>query len=110
LAELNCARLAICSNHVAALPIDKHDRRLIVIESTSPLPTKRHLEMVGSILRSPAAVASVWEYLRTLSLDGFNPFERAPDSAIKRAIVETSTPDADTRAEEMMASSSVRFI
>lgn len=102
--EKNCARLAICSNHVAALPIDKHDRRLIVLESTNPLPTKEHLEAVGGILRSPVAVASVWEHLRTLSLDGFNPFERAPYSSIKRAIIETSTPDADTRAEEMLAS------
>jgi primase-polymerase (primpol)-like protein len=99
--EYNCCRWLMFSQHYDALPFENNDRRVIVVSN----PTKRqspeyYAELYGR-LKDEKFIASVWEYLRTLDISGFNPGRPAPLSEAKRFALETMGSDVDFAAEEL---------
>nr|WP_297388227.1 DUF5906 domain-containing protein [uncultured Roseateles sp.] len=101
--EQNCCRWLIFSNHLDALPFDNNDRRVIVIENPSQRASEAYYAGLYGLLDHPQFIASVWELLRTLSLDGFNPGAPAPLNAVKARAMRAMTPSIDKALHEFAA-------
>lgn len=93
--EKNCCRWLMFSNHPDALPFDNSDRRIIVIENPSECATADWYARLHDDMDDQAFIASVYHYLATLNLSGFNPHEHAPMSAAKAKALASLVTDAE---------------
>ncbi len=103
LVEQNCGRWLIFSNHLDALPFDNNDRRLIVIQNPSERQNADYYRTLYGVLKRPEFAASLFEYLRTLPLDGFNAGEPAPMNAAKAAALGVMLSPTDRAALAFIA-------
>lgn len=101
--EKNCCRWLFFSNHHDALPFDNNDRRLIVIDNPVERRDEAYYTTLYGLLKEPLFIASVREYLATLSLEGFNPGRPAPMSLAKARALEAMTPGIDRAVREFKA-------
>lgn len=104
--EYNCCRWLMFSNHADALPLDKVDRRVEVVDNPDWYQPPEYYARIYPLLHDAQFVASVRYYLETLSLAGFNAGERASASEAKRKAIEAVTSDADLAVEELQAAHS----
>jgi len=82
--ETNACRWLMFSNHPDALPFENNDRRIIVIENPTHRASAEWYAYLHGLIENPAFIASVQQYLMTLSLQGFSPHEPAPINEAKR--------------------------
>jgi hypothetical protein len=102
--EFCLTRWLMFSNHVAALPVDAEDRRLVVIENPGPVRPSDYYVKLYRMRDDAAFIASVREALRRRDISCFNPGEHAPMSDAKRETVEATTGALDAAAREIVES------
>jgi hypothetical protein len=93
--EFNCARWLMLSQHFDALPLERADRRVVVITNPTerrPVEYYRHLY---SLLECPEFIDAVAFWLARRDLTGFNPSEPAPLTDAKRKAIEASMSDIE---------------
>lgn len=104
--EFNCARWLMLSQHLDALPLEKHDRRIIVVSN----PTERHppdyYRKLYALLDDSHFVAAVAQYLARRDLSGFNACEPAPLTDTKRSAVDACASDIERALVELREGSS----
>jgi primase-polymerase (primpol)-like protein len=85
--EHNCLRWLLFSNHLDALPLDGMDRRVRVIRNPETPRSPETYTKLYAALSDCRFIASVYEYLRTYSIEGFNAGEIAPLNSAKADII-----------------------
>jgi len=90
------------SNHLAALPIDKTDRRIYVARCTNVVPSAAYFDDVYAALADANVLRSVYEYLRTLDLRGFQILGRAPETGTKHEMVRHNTMSYELLLQELI--------
>lgn len=85
--EYNCLRWLLFSNHYDALPLDSMDRRVIVIRNPETPRTPETYTRLYAALSDMRFIASVFEYLRTYSLEGFSAGTMAPLNEAKALVI-----------------------
>lgn len=93
--EYNCLRWLMFTNHLDALPLDETDRRVFIIENPAYAQSPAYYKGLYGLLGDPLFVASVWEYLRTLDLGGYDPGMRATMNSIKAKSIDNMLSDLD---------------
>jgi hypothetical protein len=101
--EVNCCRWLMLSNFEDALPFDNADRRVIVIANPTDRQSADYYAALYARLNDAAFLASVWEYLATLDLEGFNPGAHAPLNAAKITAIESMASELDRIVSEFAA-------
>jgi hypothetical protein len=100
--EKLCARFLMLSNREDALPLDESDRRVYAVGcADQPRSPAYYAELYGR-LTDPAFIASVWLYLKSRDLSGFNPGMRAPMNAMKSQLIESGRTDEQQDAVEFV--------
>jgi hypothetical protein len=85
--QRNCARWLMLSNHEDALPLDRLDRRCVVIRNPDKPRDADYYSRIYAAIHNPRFIGAVWEYLRTLDISDFNAQRPAALSASKRAVI-----------------------
>ncbi|MDE2097496.1 MAG: bifunctional DNA primase/polymerase [Patescibacteria group bacterium] len=86
--------LTATSNYADAAPIDENDRRWGVYElPTDPITADEIEEIIVGYFNGPRARPTLTYYFREMSLAGFNPNMRPPDTASKREMIEAALPE-----------------
>jgi len=91
--EFNCTRFLMFSNHDAALPLAENDRRVIVIENPTKPREPSYYRALYALLDDPLFIASVARALAEVDISTFDPGERAPMTAAKRAVITAGRSD-----------------
>lgn len=99
--EFNCARWLMFSQHLDALPLEKNDRRIIVISNPTERRTPDYYRRLYALLDDAAFVAAVAQYLGQRDLSGFNPSEPAPLTVTKREAIEACASDVERALIEL---------
>lgn len=100
--EHNAARWLIFSNHTGALPLDEKDRRFwVVSHEAQPRETSYYVKLYG-LLRNPAFIASVREFLLQRDISHFDPGQRPPMNDAKEALVEFSRSEDDVACRALV--------
>ena len=94
--EFNAARWIFASNHWHAIPIDRLDRRFIVIANPTTKPPREHLARFHAANASPEFIGAVQHCLATLDLSGFSSHAEAPMTGAKQRALEAVTNDEAT--------------
>lgn len=108
--EFNCARWLMLSQHYDALPLERADRRVIVITNPSerrPVDYYRHLY---ALLDDPGFAEAVGVWLRQRDITGFNPSEPAPLTEAKRRAIEASMSDIERALIALRDSTTARLM
>jgi hypothetical protein len=79
------------SNHLAAIPLDKTDRRIYVVECTRTLQDKAYFDRIYDALADKSTLRALYQALLAVPLDDFQIEGRAPDTAMKLALVKSNT-------------------
>lgn len=82
--EYNCMRWLFFSNHADALPFDRNDRRINVVENPNVRQSAEYYAWIYSFVYNERFISAVWAHLMALDLSGFNPGEHAAMNAAKR--------------------------
>ncbi len=90
------------SNHLAALPLDKTDRRIYVARCTDVIPSAAYFDDAYAALKEADVLRSIYEHLRTLDLRGFQILGRAPETEVKREMVRHNTMSYDLLLQEFV--------
>lgn len=99
--EFNATRWLMFSNHENALPLDRFDRRVYVIENPDVARSEAYYAGLYALAEDAAFVASVREALRARDIGKFNPGMVAPLTKAKRKIIEASMTDAETEMADV---------
>ena len=93
---LNVANVCASTNHMAALPIEKGDRRYMMIECCdAPIAErKRHMRAFHQWL-GEAGHAGIAAFFDERDLSHFRPESEAPDTRLKALVMEASMTDFD---------------
>lgn len=108
--EYNCARWLMLSQHYDALPLERADRRVIVITNPperKPVEYYRHLY---SLLDDADFINAVAQYLATRNIEGFNPSEPAPLTESKQKAIEASMSDVERALIELRNGTRARLM
>jgi hypothetical protein len=101
--EFNVARWLMFSNNEAAIPLDRFDRRVVVVRNPdAPRPTTYYAGLYA-LARDPAFIASVRESLRLRDISRFQVGMHAPLTAAKQAVIDASASEADLIMRELAA-------
>lgn len=95
----NRVNLMAFSNHSDALPVEKDDRRWLIIESRAEPRGKDYYARLWSHIDNDASVAAVKHFLETREVR-LNPKARAPATTSKADMIEQSRADAEAIALE----------
>lgn len=92
----NMANVCASTNHMQALPIEKGDRRWMLIQCREAAPGERrdHMRKFHEWLGA-AGHGGIAHWLASRNLDHFNPKNEAPMTKLKRVVVEASKTDLD---------------
>lgn len=101
--EKNACRWLMFSNHFDALPFSNEDRRAIVILNPDKPKPPSYYKRLYKLLDNQQFIGSVRKYLETLSLEGFNPGERAPMNEAKRQSINDMMGDMERAAHDFKA-------
>jgi len=85
--QYNCARWLMLSNHEDAIPLDKMDRRCVVIRNPDKPRDAEYYTRIYAAIHDPKFIGAVWEYLRTLDISGFNAQKPAALTESKRSVI-----------------------
>ncbi len=93
--EYNCMRWLMFSNHMDALPLDSMDRRIEVIRNPDVRREPSVYQSLYTLIHDYRFIASVYHYLHTLDLTGFDSGAVAQMSEIKQQAIDAtiSTPE-----------------
>lgn len=97
-----CATYIICTNHADALPIPPHDRRFGVVANGRPQSSAYWAEL-REWMAEDANVAAFGEWLRTVNLEGYNPYEAPRTTEAKEQMVDASRSDLDQAYDIVLA-------
>jgi hypothetical protein len=98
--EYNCMRWLMFSNHLDALPLDSMDRRVEVIRNQDDRCSPETYQSLYTLIHDYRFIASVYHYLHTLDLTGFDAGAVAQMSEIKNQAIESTTSLAEQLAKE----------
>jgi hypothetical protein len=101
--EFNAARWLMFSNRLNALPLDKFDRRVYVIENPSTPRDPGYYQQIYALAVDPLFIASVREWLRLRDIRNFNPGQIAPMTPAKEKVIEASMSEPDLRMQDLIA-------
>jgi hypothetical protein len=90
------------SNHLAALPLDRTDRRIYVARCTEVIPSAAYFDDVYAALQDTSVLRSIYEQLRTVDLRGFQILGRAPETEMKRELVQHNTMPYEALLQEFV--------
>lgn len=92
----NVANVCASTNHMQALPIEKGDRRYMLVECTDAPVAERseHMQALHRWL-SRETYAGIASWLSERDVNGFHPRDEAPDTRLKRVVVEASRTDLE---------------
>lgn len=93
--EFNCARWLMLSQHYDALPLERSDRRVIVITNPTERRTPDYYSRLYGLLDDGAFVDAVAQWLGERDIARFNPSEPAPMSASKVKAIDASAGDIE---------------
>lgn len=93
--EFNCARWLMFSQHYDALPLERADRRIIVITNPTERRPVEHYRNLYALLDDADFIGAVARYLATRNIKGFNPSEPAPLTEAKAKAIEASMSDIE---------------
>jgi hypothetical protein len=93
--ELNCARWLMFSQHFDALPLERTDRRVIVIENPIERRPAGYYTALYALLDDADFVAGVARWLGARDIRAYNPSEPAPMTASKVKAVEACVGDIE---------------
>lgn len=85
--QFNCARWIMLSNHEDAIPLDKMDRRCVVIRNPDKPRDAAYYNRIYAAVHDPKFIGAVWEYLRTLDISTFNAQKPAALTNSKRSVI-----------------------
>lgn len=113
--EFNCARWLMLSQHFDALPLEKADRRVIVITNPTERRPPSYYARLYALLENPEFVAGVGAWLAARDISSFNPSEPAPLTDAKQKAIEANMTDIeralidlrDGTAEAVMTSAQI---
>jgi putative DNA primase/helicase len=99
----NRMNFAILSNETIPMPLDRDDRRFLVIKTPNPLSGKFYKELYEEI--NNGGVAAFFYFLKTRPLDNFNPKKHPPMTDSKRRLIMASAPSEQVFVEEWIGGS-----
>jgi hypothetical protein len=100
--EWNSTRWLMFSNHEAAIPLDRFDRRVVVVRNPDQPRDAAYYSRLYALVRDPEFPASVREALRLRDISGFQVGMHAPLTAAKRAVIDASASEADLTMREIV--------
>ena len=93
--EFNCARWLMLSQHYDALPLERADRRVIVITNPSERRPADYDARVYGLLDDVTFVHAVAHWLGQRDIRSFNPSEPAPLTVSKRMAIDACIDDLE---------------
>jgi hypothetical protein len=93
--EFNSCRFLLFSNHENALPMDREDRRFVVVANPTTARDGAYYEGLYGALGRPEFIDAVTTWLAARDLRGFKPGALPPMNAAKRAVIEATAPGVD---------------
>lgn len=99
--EYNCARWLMLSQHYDALPLERNDRRVIVITNPQERKTPDYYAHLYGLLDDVQFVAAVGCWLGARDIRRFNPSEPAPLSAAKTKAIAACVSDVERALIEL---------
>lgn len=100
--EYNACRWLMFSNHLAAIPIEKDDRRWnVVVTESRPRPPELYADMYQA-LENPRFIQAVAKRLASMDISNFKPGEHAHMTDSKRKVYEASMTESDEWAVDLV--------
>lgn len=99
--EFNCARWLMLSQHHDALPLERSDRRVVVIDNPTERRSPAYYKRLYALLDDAAFINGIGHWLAQRNLRGFNPSEPAPLSAAKGKALAACMTDAERALVEL---------
>jgi hypothetical protein len=99
--EFNCARWLMFSQHLDALPLERHDRRVIVITNPMERRPPEYYRRLYGMLDDQGFVHAVANYLGQRDLTDFNPSEPAPLTVAKESAIAACASDVERALVEL---------
>lgn len=96
------ASLIICTNHIDALIIPEHDRRLAILEN-GVKGTPDFWDEFNAWLAKPGNVGAFTEAVLQYDLGNYNPFAEPLKTVLKREMVHQSESDIDRLLSDFLA-------
>lgn len=93
--EFNCARWLMLSQHFDALPLERADRRVIVITNPTERRPADYYRSLYEMLEDGQFVGAVGAWLARRDIKAFNPSEPAPSNAAKAKAIEANLSDIE---------------
>jgi uncharacterized protein DUF5906 len=93
--EHNVARFLMFSQHDDALPLEKYDRRVIVIDNPTQRRSPTYYADLYAKLDDADFVAGVAQYLARRDISGFNPSKPAPLTETKQRAIRATMSDVE---------------
>lgn len=93
--EFNCARWLMLSQHYDALPLERADRRVIVITNPTERRSTDYYAAAYARLDDADFVQAVGHWLAARDIRGFNPSEPAPLTASKAKAIDACVSDLE---------------
>jgi hypothetical protein len=93
--EFNCARFLMLSQHFDALPLERADRRVIVVSNPTERRPPDYYRRLYALLDDVRFVGAVAAWMARRDIQAFNPSEPAPENAAKSAAIEANLGDIE---------------
>lgn len=97
----DCANYFLTSNHVDALFLDEHDRRVVVHEIPALPREQKFYERIDKWRKHEGPAYLFYHLLNDIDTSGFNPRSPAPVTQAKRDMVDLSKSDLDLAVDEL---------
>lgn len=98
--EFNSVRWLMFSNHEAALPLDRFDRRVYAVANPEKPRDAAYYARLYAAAADAEFIASVREVLRARDISRFNPGMHAPLTEAKQRVIEASMSDAELEMKD----------
>lgn len=93
--EFNCARWLMLSQHYDALPLERADRRVLVVTNPGERRTADYYARLYQLLDDAPFIQAVGYWLAQRDIAGFNPSEPAPLTASKKMAIDACIGDLE---------------
>ena len=98
--EVNCCRWLMFSQHLDAIPFDNNDRRVHVILNPTERRSEEYYTHIYGMRSDPLFIGSVYQYLATYDIRGFNPSAPAPLTGAKQKALDAMSTEIDFAIQE----------
>lgn len=99
--EFNCARWLMLSQHYDALPLERNDRRVIVITNPTERRPPDYYAGLYALLDDPKFIDAVGNWLGARDIKGFNPSAPAPMTESKGKAIAACISDLERALIEL---------